>query len=143
MGLVEFSAYSTKSGEKKPTGSSLHRDFYDDLMSAYVLELADEVDARLQRLAALLPFGRADFPFMGRYKLGCLDLAYQLIGIPADTVVLDFGNLDEPFRVHKERATVSNALILLVDTEATAQYACRIGEHGILDFLDSLSCSTF
>lgn len=69
-------------------------------LAAIKSQLAHEVDARLERLAAGLPLGWANLAAVGGHKLGGLNLAQQLVGVAADAVVLHLGHLYQAIGVN-------------------------------------------
>src|SRR5262245_23538619 len=65
----------------------------------WVLDLADQVQRRGQRLGAFVPLGRADLARVLGDVLGSLQLAQGFLHVTSDRVVVHFGGLDDAFRV--------------------------------------------
>ena len=76
------------------------------------LDLTYEINARLERLVALLPVCGAHLAVVSGNELCSLDLAEELLGVTTDAVVLDLGHLDLALGIHHERAAVSHARLL-------------------------------
>src|SRR3546814_8458654 len=80
-----------------------------DCRSRGGLDLADQVQRRLQGLLAFLPLGRADLARVRGDVLRGLDLAQQLQRVAADALGGDLDGLDDALRVDDEGAAVGQA----------------------------------
>ena len=105
------------------------------------LNLSDEVDAGFQCGRALFPFRRADLAVVRGDELGRLDLAQQFVGVAADGVVLNFGQLYLALGIDDEGAAIGLPFLFVEHTECAGKGAGVVSQHGILDFLDGKSNS--
>ena len=103
------------------------------------LDFPYEVDAWFQCFGALFPLGRANFTRMVGHEEGGFYLADEFVGISADAVVLDFGNLYLAFRIDEESAAIRHTVFFNHHAKATAQYACRVGQHRIGNLSDAFA----
>src|SRR6478735_8680790 len=93
------------------------------------LDLADQVERRLQRFGAFGPLGGADFARMGSHVLGSLHAAQQFSSVAADAVVVHFDGLDLAFGVDHEGAAVSETCVFTFfdeNLECTGQLLARV-----------------
>src|SRR5690554_6129607 len=102
------------------------------------LESAHQFDAGFEGFCTRAPLGRANLVAVFGHVLGSLHLAQELGGITADAVVVDFIGNDSTLGVDDETAAQGHAFILDVNSEIPAQFACGIGQHGVLDPLNSI-----
>lgn len=103
------------------------------------LDLTYEVDARLECFSALLPLRGANFTIVRSNEESGFYLAEEFVGVTADAVVLNFGNLDLAFGVYEESTAVSETFFFDVHTKAACQNTRGVSEHGILDLLDAIA----
>ena len=61
-----------------------------------LLDLTDQIDARFQCFATFFPFGGANFARMFGDELGSFYFTKQFVGDTADTVIIDFCQLNLP-----------------------------------------------
>src|SRR5258708_36611967 len=85
------------------------------------LDLAYQVERRLERVGARGPLRRAYLARMRSHILGRLDLAQQFLRIAADPVVVHFHDLDLAFRIDHEGAAERQTRLLDQDFEIPRQ----------------------
>src|SRR5699024_613348 len=97
-----------------------------------VLDLADEVQGRLERVSAFFPLGGANLTRVLGDVLGSAYFAEQFACITADTVVVYFVGLDVAFGANNKSTTQSNALFFDQYLEVSRELMSGVSEHGVL-----------
>ena len=102
------------------------------------LKLAHQVQTGLQGLGAGLPLRRAHLVSVLRHELAGLHLPQQLVGVPAHIAGVDLVGHNFSLGVDDEAAPLCHAVGFDVDLKILCQTMRGIGQHGILDLLDTL-----
>lgn len=102
------------------------------------LQLAYEVERRLERRGSRLPLRGADFVAVLMDELASLELAEELVGVAPDIAAVDFIGDDLALGVYDERSALGETGIGDQDLEVARESLSRIGEHRIGYLRDAL-----
>src|SRR5690625_7719603 len=95
-----------------------------------VLDLANKVQGRLERVSALFPLGGANLTRVLGDVLSSAYFAEQLACITANTVVVYFVGLDVAFGANNKGTAQSNALFFDQHLEVSGELMGGVSEHG-------------
>src|SRR6187402_1349733 len=101
-------------------------------------DLADEVERRLERLRAFLPFRRANFARVRAHVLSGFHLAQELARVAADAVVVNLRHLDFAFGIDHEAPAQGETFFFDQNIEGASQSRRRIADEWVGDLLDGV-----
>src|SRR6266550_6220825 len=101
-----------------------------------LLDPSHEVNSRSQRLLSRPPISWADFALMAAHKDRRLKFSQDFVHASSDAIIVKFVGSENSIRINNKTCTQRNARFFDICPEIATELGRRIGNHGILNFLD-------